>query len=294
MRVNRLIKYFFVTTFLFLEFNIYSQQTNRILAKVNNEVITLKDLENYVKILGINEDINDIQSQLLEQIIQERLIIQLAKKDNILIPNTLVEAKLNQLASSYPNYIEFETVLSREGLSLNDIKERIKDNFIIQEVINKYVNSKIKVSPKEITAYYQDNLSKYNSSTKYVCWIAKSDKRNFLELVGEKIKSEGIERTNNSYKDIFFKMDSEEDSLRDEVKEAIKNISIGEFTIFLMDDTYYLIYLEKVIPPYQKSLEEVSSQIRDYLYEEKFKETFNQWMEGLVKKAEIKIYVENN
>ncbi|MCM8823253.1 MAG: peptidyl-prolyl cis-trans isomerase [Candidatus Omnitrophica bacterium] len=294
MRVNRLIKYLFVTTFLFLEFSIPAQQTNRILAKVNNEVITLKDVENYVKIFGINEDINDIQSKLLEQIIQERLIIQLGKKDNILIPNTLVEAKLNQLASNYTNYAEFETALLREGLSLNDIKERIKDNFIIQEVINKYVNSKIKVSPKEITAYYQDNISKYNSSTKYVCWIAKADKRNFLELVGEKIKTEGIERTNNSYKDIFFKMESEEDSLREEVREAINNTSIGEFTIFLMDDTYYLIYLEKVIPPYQKSIEEVSSQIRDYLYEEKFKDIFNQWMDGLVKKAEIKIYVENN
>ena len=271
-------------------FGVFSQELNKIIAKVNNDVITLGDLNDHFKMFSIQERTPDVKDKILENIIQKKLIIQVAKKDNLEVPDDWVETKMDQLISAYPSYEKFEESLVEEALTVTILKERIREDFLIRQTIEKYVSSQITVSPKEITDYYSSNVDEFSVPTNYICWIAKSNKKSFLEELAQKIREIGFDKIVEEKRDLFFKIESDKEGLKEEVREAIKGIKEDEFKIEEIDEAYYLIYLKKIIPPYKKFLEEVKDEIHSLLWKDKFEKRFEEWIDELKSKAVIKIY----
>ena len=201
-----------------------------------------------------------------------------------------MEEKLKELISGYNSYEEFEESLIREGITVNILREDIKENFLVRNVIDKHINSQISVAPKELTNHYNEHLDEYKALPKYICWVAKADKKDFLDKLADSIKKEGLNKVIEENKDIFFKIQSDEQGLKQELKEVVKSIKEDEFKITKIDETNYLVYLKKIVPPHNKFLDEVKDEIYSYLWGEKFKACFSQWIEGLENKAIIKIY----
>jgi len=68
---------------LFFSFNVYSQEVSKIIVKVNNQVITSRDLDEYCKVLAYrfsngNEDISaddqEFRGKALERLIEDTLV----------------------------------------------------------------------------------------------------------------------------------------------------------------------------------------------------------------------------
>ncbi|MFH1768543.1 MAG: SurA N-terminal domain-containing protein [Candidatus Omnitrophota bacterium] len=268
----------------------YPQELNKIAAMVNNKAITLKDLNAYSKKFPQYEDTPDFFDQILEHIVQKELMLQAAKKDGMRVSEAAVEDNLSELVSRYKTKEEFEKFLIAEGTNINILKEEIRDDIIVRQAIDYYVGSKIKVSPKEVTYYYDQHIDEYTSLTKYICWIAKSDNASYLESLSEDIKNKGFPAVISQTKDLFFKIESEEAGLKDELKDAVINIKEGEFRIKKIEGAYYLIYLEGIVPRYVKFLVEIKDDIHAILWKEKFELHFNKWMDELKSKSVIKIY----
>ncbi len=267
-----------------------SEELNKIVAKVNNSVITLKDVEEYAKSISLDKTYPHDYKKIVERLIEEKLIIQLAKKDNIKIDEDWVKDRLERLISAYNSYEEFERYLAKEGLSVAKVKERIRESFLIRKAVEKYINSKIEISPIEITNYYNEHIEDFISPLRYICWIAKSNKKDFLEKLADAIKKDGINKVVDGNKEIFFKIDSEGEGLKDEVREVIEKMKDSEFEIKEIEGAYYLIYLVKVIPEHKRFLNEVKEEIYKKLWEEKFSKKFSQWVEKLKKQFMVKIY----
>ena len=268
----------------------FSEELNKIVAKVNNSAITSKDIEEYAKSTSLNKDEPKEYRKILEHLIEEKLILQEAKKEKMKVDESLVEKRLEQLISAYGSYDEFEKSLTTQGLNITKVREKIRDNLIIHQAIEKHVGSQINVSPVEVTNYYQQHLRDFISPPKYICWIAKSNKKSFLDKLSVEVKEKGINKVMKSNKDIFFKIESDESGLKEEVKEVVKNIKENEFRVKEIEGAYYLIYLVKVVPEHKKFLNEVKEEIYKKIWEEKFSKRFSEWIDKLKEKSLIKIY----
>ena len=286
----RKVRLFFLFFFFALSV-LKAEEINRIIAKVNNEVITLQDLENYCKLFKYQNPQIQIDEKLkkdiLNTLIENKLILSLAKKEKVEVPQYWIRKELEKIISSYPSREAFYQTLAKEGLNVTLLKERLKEQYLIQWMIEKYVRSKIKITPYEVTQFYYNNKEKFIKPCLYSLWIGKWEKEEETEKIYEKLR-ENPKINKESCGLIHIQV--EEDELKEEIKKIVKEMKEEELVKRKVGDFFYLIYLEKKIPSRRLSLEEVKDKIHSLLEEKKFEELFKKWIEDLKKQALIKIY----
>jgi len=285
----------FAVNFLFLDkcLAIEAELVSRIIANVNGEVITSKDLDNYCNFLKYKNpeiEINEeFKKNLLQRLIEDKLIISQARREKIEVPSSWIKDRMQAFISSYPSYEAFQASLIKEGLTITALKEKLKEQYLTQKIIDEYVRSKISISPQEITDFYNSNKEIFREPKKYIIWMAKVDSEEKAEELNSKLKAEGI---NSLDKESYglVRLEVEEKSLKEEVRAVVTTLKEGESKIQKSSDFYYLIYLEKVFPSKIVPLEKAKEEIHSYLWEKKFKEEFTRWINKLKEKALIKIY----
>jgi peptidyl-prolyl cis-trans isomerase SurA len=280
---------------------VWAEEVTKIIAKVNNQVITSKDLEDYCK--SLNFRLSDQQKEpvkiddkfkkeALRRLIEDKLILDLAKKEDIKISEQLIEAKIGQMVSSYESKEKFEKDLVNNGLNISILREKIREQHLMREVIDKYVRSQVNIAPSKISDYYNNNKDKFYSSIEYVFYMAQSSDDSTLKEISKVIKKEGILAAQDKYSDILMKVESAKEELREDITNFIENLSSQEHGIQKIDNSFYLIYLEKIIQPRLLSLEEVKEDIYEFLWQIEFRKIFNDWVDKLKSKAVIKNYYE--
>lgn len=149
---------------------------DEIVARVNNEIITLSDLESELSYMkrSLRENFKnpeDLDAQfqkrkknVLRFMIEEKLMVQMAEEfglaANIDIEvSTMLEEILKE--SGIPNMEVFDQILRQRGSSLAEFRERRKTALIVRSLVGQMVHSKITLLTPEIEAYYQDNLERF-------------------------------------------------------------------------------------------------------------------------------------
>jgi len=284
---------------LFFSFNVYSQEVSKIIVKVNNQVITSRDLDEYCKVLAYrfsngNQDISvddqEFRGKALERLIEDTLVLGKAKQEGIEIPFFRVDNKIEQLVSSHPSRKDFEESLIEKGLTIALLRKKIKDQYLLRDIVDKHIKSQVVVSPKEISDYYFKNPEEFYSAVRYSFYIAQSSDESILKKISSIIKNEGISEALIENSDILKKMESDLKELKLEIAKIFENLEINQCKIVRVDSVYYLIFLEEKIFPTQLSLEEVKEAIYAYLWDVRFKEKFIEWLDELKEDALIKKY----
>ena len=143
----------------------FAQLVDRIVAIVNDEVITLSEFENegkeYLKRLNqkpeeINsEQLNQAKEQILTKLINQRLITQDATKANIEISDKELERTFTEhLQKMYLSREEFLGQLQKSGLSENKYKDELRSKLLRDKLVLYEVRSKIVITEEMLTDYY--------------------------------------------------------------------------------------------------------------------------------------------
>jgi peptidyl-prolyl cis-trans isomerase C len=98
-----------------------------------------------------------MKNEVLESLIDRELLFQESKKKGIKVKTEAVSDQLQKIQQRYPNKEEFEKLLSNMGLTESDVQAQIERGMAIQELIDKEVTEKIKVSDEETKAFYDKN-----------------------------------------------------------------------------------------------------------------------------------------
>jgi hypothetical protein len=290
---RKMKKAILVSILSFLSLYLYTEEVNRIVARVNDQIVTYKDLNDYCELFFNRLEENNCQQEeikknALERLIEDRLILDKAREEEIKVTPALIENKLREIINAYSSFEEFEKSLIERGLNITILKERIKEQFMVQAVIDKYVRSRIKVFPLEITNYYQNHSQEFYSSAKFIFWIA--SKEEILDEIYKLTKEEGFEKTRKEFKENLLRIEQETKDLRKEIIEILGKLKENEFTIVEIEGKKYFVYLEKKNISSLLPLEKVKERIYNYLWEEKFKKRFKSWLKMLKKEAIIEIY----
>lgn len=292
-------KLLIITVLSAITFAVSGEEITKIAAKVNNEVITSKDLDNHIRALSrrlsqdkmdAKLDSEEFRAEILQRLIEDKLILDVARQDKIEVPPTWVESKVNQMILTYPSREAFEFSLITEGLNLPYMREKLKEQYLLQEAIDRYVKRELRVSPQEISRYYKEHKDEFTFPPKYSLWIAKlTDDKDFNKLMNV-VKRDGIQGAKETWPDLFMDLELYQNQLRKELAEAVLEIKEGKYIVKDIDETIHLIYLDKITPPRSVSLREAKEEIKVILESEKFKKRYSEWVEKLREAAIIKVY----
>jgi len=145
---------------------------DRVVAVVNQEIITLSELEKWINpikeeiVAGDRlqklERVQALCREVLEKLIEEKLIDQEVKKSGIKVSSKEVEATLDEVKRrNSATQEQLEKALGAEGLTLESYKKQIEKNLQRKKLINSAVQVETKAGEKEFREFYQKNFDRY-------------------------------------------------------------------------------------------------------------------------------------
>jgi peptidyl-prolyl cis-trans isomerase C len=136
-------------------------------AVVNGTVITQAELDSQMKIVmdrlrasGRLPDVSQLdqmRSQVLENLIARELLYQESQKKGIKISEEEVNEQLIKLKTQFPTEAEFNNALIRMNLTEASIKEKLQRDLALKKLIEDEVAPKVTVSDSDIRAFYENN-----------------------------------------------------------------------------------------------------------------------------------------
>lgn len=218
------------------------------------------------------------------------------------------------------------SLLSQEARKLGidkkeDVAKKIKeiaDNIIIQELTKQEISDKITVTDEEIKTYYKENKEKYVKPEKVkanlILFEVKEDDvpdvKKKKEKQAEKTlkrlkKGEDFEALAKELSDDkrtkkrggstgFFSKGKRKNTYGEIFEEKVFSLKKGEMSdVFEDKKGFYIVKVADKKPQEEQTLEEVKKKIERRLKQEKQKESYENYIEGLKKKYPVKIYEEN-
>lgn len=135
-------------------------------AVVNDDVILVSEINEAMRPLireyrqrysgaDLRQRLQDVQEAVVTKAIEDRLILQVAKKAEITADKAQVDERLQSVIDRFGAVKEFEAELRRRGMSLREYREQVRDQIVVQETIRQVVGAKIRVTDNEIAEYYR-------------------------------------------------------------------------------------------------------------------------------------------
>jgi foldase protein PrsA len=117
---------------------------------VNDQKITRADLDRRL-------ESSPLAKQVLTQLVQQALIDQYAKANNVTIPQADIDKKEADIESKYPPG-QFDAILAQQGLTQSDVQNILRQ----QAVLEKAVAPSVHVSESDIKAYFEKNHAQFD------------------------------------------------------------------------------------------------------------------------------------
>jgi peptidyl-prolyl cis-trans isomerase SurA len=162
---------------LFVFSSASAKTVDRIVAQVNDEIITLSELKRetsaYLKDLATKytgeqyeQMAQKVEQQVLDSLIQDKLLYQKAMEMGF---NANVDNKVTSMIqqtikeNNLQDTDELEKALEDSGRTMKDYRDEIKRSIIIHDLVNEFVDSRIALLTPEIEKYYKDHAADFTT-----------------------------------------------------------------------------------------------------------------------------------
>lgn len=147
---------------------IHAELVDKIVATVNSEVVTRSDIDRERAALAGKGLVNDLLFQiydreklakdsklLLNFLIDEKIIDSEVKKKGLEVTIERVEQEVQRVARENGlSRAQFREALSRQGIGMAEYQSFIKKGLERKALVDREVNSKIRISDEDVAAYY--------------------------------------------------------------------------------------------------------------------------------------------
>jgi len=291
--------------------------TDRVLAVVNNDAITLSDLQEAIAIYQYeNRDrapapANELAPQFLTRMIDNRLQIQEAEREKILIEDAEIEEELADRLKkmNVKSRDEFDAMLKAQGLSMEAVKRRISDEIRRNRVVGRKVRLRISVTEAEVTQYLEANRAKLETGLTYharhililpeagASDAAWENARIRADLVRGHLLQGGdfAELAQQNSQDATARDGGDLGTLKrgelaQDIEAQILSLAPGEVSLpYRSALGYHIFRLESKDSLEGEGLTRVKAQIREILFREKFDARFDAWIKEIKQRAIIDV-----
>lgn len=278
---------------------------DKIMAIVNKDIITFKDVNDFLSFTKVQlsrhyrgrtleEKLQEIKLDLLNRLIEDRLILQEANKEKLEIDINRIKGRMNEIKKQYTTDADFLADIAKQGLVPADIEKKIREQMLIYAIIDIKVKSKLLIRPEEVTRYYNDNIKSFVSAQTREVEAYALENKDLATTFSYNLRSGAkLEDLAGRYPMTVNKLSLVQNEGKKEIEEVVFKMNVSEVSApVLVDDKYYVFKLESVAQPRQRQLSEVQDQISGMLFNKKMEEEFDKWMDELKKQSYIKIMQE--
>jgi len=272
---------------------------DRVVAVVNDEIITMSDLQREEALKKHDGALDD--RLVLEDMIDRKLQMAAAKRAGVDVTDKeLADAIADIIKRNNMDMLQFGQALAKEGLTIEQYRVELREQITLSRLFNKFIRSGVNVDEAEARAFYQNNPKTYslpeeirvrqifltlpdNATPEQAAAIREKAQsvylraqkgEDFIRLVRE--VSQGATASQDG--DLGFMKRG--DALP-EIEEAARALKPGDSSSpFFCAGGYNVIKLEEVRTPV-RPFEKVKDEIMKTLYEQKVENTYRSWLQAL-------------
>lgn len=307
---------FFLLFFLLAYQTFSAEVIEEIVAKINDDIITKSEFEKnersltseiYANFTGeeLDEKLKETKEYLLYNLINEKLLLQKAEQNYDIekLGESLIKEFREQRDLNTTD--AFNKFLETVGMTEEKVKQEIIKFQAPQMVLNNLVRDKIKVSNKEIEAFYEENIKDFTEQTKIT-----------IREIVLKISEDNQEEVDQKKEDILKRLSGGEDfselakeysdtgtkekggflgtfikgELAANLDEEAFMLNEGEVSVWIETSYgFHMIKVEKKEPEKIMPLEEVKFDISDRVSQKKYRKAVNDLMTNMWEESEIEV-----
>lgn len=263
--MNKLISFLIIFLSIFLySNNIFASQKIKILYKIDNSLITNIDINNELNyLISLNKKLEDLNKSEKIEIAKESLIREKIKSNEIKKYFIIEKYENDQLIQdiikslytnlNLSNLIEFENYLETFGISINEVKEKLKIEILWNQLISRKFQNQINIDENTIRENVKNDKMNYKEVIEYdisEIVLAPQNEKEFNEKIKkvlETINMYGFETaaTKFSISDTskiggnIGKI--KENQLSKELKKEIQKLKVNDFSKPIFINNNYLI-----------------------------------------------------
>ena len=276
---------------------------DKIIAVVNNDIITRKDLSDFMNFMRmqlshqykgkeLEAKVAEAKKGLLDKLIEDRLILQEAKKDEVKVEDGRVKVRMNEVRKHYDSDQDFQDDLAKQGLVPADVENKIREQMLMYNIIEAKIRNKVIVRPDEVTKFYD---SKENNimipEVRQVTVITLENKDLSQTFSYNWRAGQKLDDLLTRYPATINRLEAAKgENLRKDIEDEVFKLGIGEISEPVkIDNQYYIFKLDNIVPSRKPALFEAQDKIRDYLFQLKMQQDLAKWLDELKSKSYIKI-----
>jgi peptidyl-prolyl cis-trans isomerase SurA len=290
-----------------------AEVVDRIVAVVNNDLISLSDLNNKlrpylekIKTMGYPPDkesqmIFKVREDVLNQLIDQKLTDQEIARYKITASEKEVDNAVERIKKANSLTDEgFRQALAKEGLTLEEYRKIAKENILRANLVNREIKAKVVITKEDIKAYYDSHPDQYGFEEKYPenpdSTIRLQMHQKMAEILQALNAGKSIDEVIQAFSDSTSKVQGGElgsfslSAMDPKIREAVKDLTPGQYSGIIETDygpqIFCLLDKEKTA---SKTLEAASAEIENKLYKDIVDQKFSKWIEELRSRSDIKI-----
>jgi len=306
--------------FVLLSPSIFAMTLDRIVAKVNADVITLMMLEDRVAVFlnkmkaagSVDKQLtkNKLMETVLDGMIAEKLQIQEAKKLGMVVAEEDLQKALGDIyATNNITREQFKNLLISEGSNFDDYKKIVSDQILVSRIIKMQVGSATAVGERSVRKYYRKNKNFFwvpgKITLSHIMFIRGSDSSEKERQLQKKTAEEILQRiqAGENFSELAKKYSDDvsahsggqlgavgRGTMLPEFENAAFDLKVGEVSdIVKTVNGIHIIKCDNITPGYTKEFKLVKSEIKKILSSKKREKKYQEWMSELKKKSFITV-----
>jgi peptidyl-prolyl cis-trans isomerase SurA len=287
-----------------------AEVVDRIVAEVNNDIVTLSELQNMAKTVeaqaGIKpkgQEEKKMQREMLEALIDRKLAKAEAKRRGIVVSDKEIDATMAQFKqrNNVPDDETFAKGLAQAGLSVKEFRQQIADQMTQERLLVMVVGTKVSVSDAEVRRLYDQQFKKSGTQV-HIVTLRMPFPPGATEAQKEELKQKA-ETILNAVKrgdslagaaaqfslkasDVGFVSQSDLDP---RLAEYLDKLKPKEVAPILTQEGIQLMQVVARRSGEARSFEAAAPEIRRILQQQEMEKFFAEWVKTLREKAHIKI-----
>ena len=279
---------------------------DRIVAVINDGIITLSELNAAMALDDerLKKSPEKTLSATLDRIIEQKLIKQASDKTGIDVSEREVDNAVEEVLDQ--NSLSRERLkaeLEKNGLTLTEYREQLKEQIRQVKFIDMEFRSKISISKEDIEDYYRRNIEEFYGPPAFrIRLILLSDEDKQLQSMRKKAVVDGIE-AGEDFGELASQYSNDPSSenggdlgylnygeidLR--LEKAVSELTPGEISEAITGPGgSYFIKLEERRSPEPRPLEEMKGLIHKRLFDSTMDEMYSSWLKEIRSSAHIDI-----
>ncbi|MDD5043947.1 MAG: peptidyl-prolyl cis-trans isomerase [Candidatus Omnitrophica bacterium] len=304
--MKKIILFCFLLGLFCFASGLYAQE--KIVAVVNKEIITQSDLNSYLRFIKmqlagqyhgreLEEKIAEATPNMLSTLIENKLIVQEAKKQGLKADENRVKARMEEMKSQYPSNKAFEEDMVSHGLTLADMENRTRDQLLMFDIVEMNIKDKIRINPKEVTDFYAEHKDELDvPALRHIISAVTDNEINARKALYELKKGGDFRQVADtcglSVDDLG---EIKPGQLTKELDQVVSVLGVGETSdVINFDKKFYIFKLEEMTPARKRSFDEAKQNIYNYIFDQKMQIEMSKWIDELKSKAYIEIKKENS